>query len=139
MLHKRNLLIVQCSSELFRTSNSRSVCGILVFLTFLRVASVSNLLRDIESALSQQELHEWQNAALKPILTEFHNALNALGKIVDQNSCLHSSVTHRLSEKTRRVWKRLTWDTKDVQQLHSRLGMYLGLLNAFNRSLNRCD
>jgi hypothetical protein len=95
------------------------------------------ILRDIESVSRQQELTDWQKAALHPILTECHSALTALGKIVDKNSCLQSPITNGLREKSRRVWTRLTWEPKEVQALQLRLALSVGLLSAFNGNLIR--
>jgi hypothetical protein len=103
-----------------------------------RVIGLSNVLRDIESVQSQQELTDWQKNALVPVLKECHNVLIALGKVVDENHCLKPSNSHSFCDKPRRVWKRVTWEPADVQELRSRIALNIGLLNAFNGSLIRC-
>ncbi|KAH9209728.1 hypothetical protein DL95DRAFT_449184 [Leptodontidium sp. 2 PMI_412] len=75
------------------------------------VTGLSNVLRDIESVQSQQELTDWQKNALVPVLKECHNTLIALGK------------------------KRVTWEPDDVHELRSRVTLNISLLNAFNSSL----
>ncbi|KAH6718700.1 hypothetical protein BKA61DRAFT_652397 [Leptodontidium sp. MPI-SDFR-AT-0119] len=70
------------------------------------VTGLSNVLRDIESVQSQQELTDWQKNALVPVLKECHNTLIALGKEPD-----------------------------DVHELRSRVTLNISLLNAFNGSL----
>jgi hypothetical protein len=100
--------------------------------------SLSSVLREIESVLSQQALTDWQRKALASLLEECHNVLTALSKVVDENYCLKPSNTDTFRNKSRRVWKRLTWEPDDIQELRSRVSMNVGLLNAFNGSLIRC-
>ena len=101
------------------------------------MTGLSNVLRDIESVQSQQELTDWQENALVPVLNECHNVLIALGKVIDENYCLKPSNSHSLRDKPRRVWKRVTWEPDDIQELRSRVTLNIGLLNAFNGSLIR--
>jgi hypothetical protein len=102
-----------------------------------RVTGLSNILQDIERVLSQQVLTDWQKKALASILEECHNVLIALGKVVDENYHLNPSNLHGFRDKSRRVWKRLTWEPEDIQELRSRVALNIGLLNAFNGSLIR--
>jgi hypothetical protein len=102
------------------------------------VTGLSNVLRDIESVQSQQELTDWQKNALVPVLKECHNVLVALGKVVDENYCLKPSNSYNFRDKSRRVWKRVTWEPVNVQELRSRVTLNIGLLNALNGSLIRC-
>ena len=98
---------------------------------------LSNVLRDIESVQSQQELTDWQKNALVPVLKECHSVLTALGKVVDENYCLKPSNSHGFRDKSRRIWKRITWEPADVQEFRSRVTLNISLLNAFNGSLIR--
>jgi hypothetical protein len=102
------------------------------------VTGLSNVLRDIECVLRQQELTDWQKKALLPVLEECHSVLIALGKVVDENYCLKTPNSGGLRDKSRRLWKRLTWEPNDIQGLRSRIALNVGLLNAFNGSLTRC-
>jgi len=104
---------------------------------YYRVTGLSNTLKGIECALSQQVLADWQKKALVPILEECHNVLIALNKVVEENYHLDPSNTHGLRDKSRRVWKRLTWEPDDIQELRSRVALNVGFLNAFNGSLIR--
>jgi hypothetical protein len=108
----------------------------LIFL-YYRVASLSNVLLDIERGLSQQVLTDWQKKALASVLEECHNVLLALGKVVDENYHLSLSNVHGFRDKSRRVWKRLTWEPDDIKELRSRVSLNVGLLGAFNGSLIR--
>lgn len=101
------------------------------------MTGLSNVLRDIESVQSQQELTNWQKNALVPVLKECHNTLIALGKVVDENYCLKPPNSHSFRDKPRRVWKRVTWEPDDVHELRSRVTLNISLLNAFNGSLIR--
>jgi hypothetical protein len=101
------------------------------------VTGLSNVLQDIEGVQSQQELTDWQKNALVPVLKECHNVLTALGKVVNENYCLKPSNSHSFRDKSRRVWKRVTWEPADVQELRSRVTLNISLLNAFNGSLIR--
>jgi hypothetical protein len=101
------------------------------------VTGLSNVLRDIESVQSQQELTDWQKNALVPVLKECHNVLIALGKVVDENYCLTPSNSHSFRDKSRRVWKRVTWEPEKEQELRSRVTLNISLLSAFNGSLIR--
>lgn len=85
--------------------------------------------------LSQQVFADWQKKALVSILQECHNVLVALGKVVDENYHLNLSNTHGFRDKSRRIWKRLTWEPDDIQELRSRIALNVGFLNAFNGSL----
>ena len=110
----------------------------MLMVQYHRVTGLSNILRDIECVLLQQVLTDWQNRALASVLKECHNVLIALGKVVDENYLLTPSNTHGFRDKSRRAWKRLTWEPDDIQELRSRVALNVGLLNAFNGSLIRC-
>ena len=109
----------------------------MLIIESYRVIGLSNVLRDIENVQSQQELTDWQKKALIPVLKECHNVLIALGKVVDENYCLTPSNSRSFRDKSRRVWKRVTWEPDDVRELRSRVALNISLLNAFNGSLIR--
>lgn len=103
-----------------------------------RVTGLSNVLQDIERVFLQQVLTDWQKKALSPILLECHNILIALRKVIDENYHLNPSNLHGFRDKPRRVWKRLTWEPDDIQELRSRVVLNVSLLNAFNGNLVKC-
>ena len=109
----------------------------MLIIESYRVIGLSNVLRDIENVQSQQELTDWQKKALIPVLKECHNVLIALGKVVDEKYCLTPSNSRSFRDKSRRVWKRVTWEPDDVRELRSRVALNISLLNAFNGSLIR--
>ena len=110
----------------------------MFIVQYHRVTGLSNVLRDIERVLFQQVLADWQKKALASVLEECHNVLITLGKVVDENYYLNLSNVHGFRDKSRRVWKRLTWEPDDIQELRSRVALNVGLLDAFNGSLMRC-
>lgn len=98
--------------------------------------SLSNVLRDIEDILSEQELTDRQGKDLRGILQECHNVPNDVGRVLSKYYDLDSS-PKKLSDKSRRVWKRLEWEPNDIQDLRSRVTSNIALLNTFNGSLTR--
>jgi hypothetical protein len=134
---EHGLLMLQSNLRQSRTS---MLLYLLLYrcLCSTRVTGLSNVLRDIECVLRQQELTDWQKKALLPVLEECHNVLIALGKVVDENYCLKTLNSSGLRDRSRRVWKRLTWEPNDIQDLRSRIALNIGLLNAFNGSLTKC-
>jgi hypothetical protein len=101
------------------------------------VTGLSNVLGDIECVLHQQELTDWQRTALLPVLEKCHNVLITLRRVVDENYRLKTPDPDGFRDKSRRAWKRLNWEPKDIQNLRSRVTLNIGLLNAFNGSLTR--
>jgi len=87
--------------------------------------------------LSQQAFADWQEKPLAFILQECHSVLIALGKVVGENYHLNMSDIHGFRDKSRRVWKRLTWEQDNIDELRSRIALNVGFLNAFNGSLIR--
>jgi hypothetical protein len=131
-------MLLSNSKQSQKSKFSKPVTELMPIVQYHRVTSLSNILRDIERVLSQQVLTDWQKKALASVLEECHNALIALGKVVDENYYLNLSNVHGFRDKSRRVWKRLTWEPDDIQELRSRVALNVGLLSAFNGSLMRC-
>ena len=115
-----------------------TICKAWLMILYHRVTGLSNVLQDVERVLSQQMLTDWQKKALASVLEECHNVLIALGKVVDENYFLSLSNVHGFRNKSRRAWKRLTWEPDDIREFRSRVALNIGLLNAFNGSLIRC-
>jgi hypothetical protein len=101
------------------------------------MTSLSNVLREIERVLSLQVFADWQKEPLAFILKGCYDALIALGKVVDKNYHLNLSDIHGFRDKSRSVWRRLTWEQDDIEKLRSRIAMNIGFLNAFNENLIR--
>ena len=94
--------------------------------------SLSNVPRDIEDILSEQELTDQQDKDLQGILQECHNVLNNVGRVLSKYYDLDSS-PKTLSDKSRRV----EWEPNDIQDLRSRVTSKIAHLNTFNGSLAR--
>ena len=92
---------------------------------------LSNVLRDIEDILSEQELTDQQNKDLRGILEECHNVLNDVGRVLSKYYDLDTS-PKKFSDKSRRVWKRLKWESDDIRDIRSRVTSNVILLNTFN-------
>jgi len=75
----------------------------------------------------------------KPLLEESDNIIITVGNVVDRNSFINSSSSHIIGDKARKTWKRLTWDSKDVQELRSRAALNVTFLGSFIGSLTRCE
>ena len=106
-------------------------------VVYHRVTGLSNVLQDIEHMLAEQTLTDWQKRALANVLEECHNVLIALGNVVDDNYYLNPSNVIGFRDKSQRVWKRLTFEPADIQELRSRVILNVNLLNAFSSSLIR--
>ena len=104
---------------------------------YYRVTGLSNVLQDVEHMLTEQTLTDWQKRALANVLEECHNVLIALGNVVDDNYYLNTSNIIGFRDKSQRVWKRLTFEPDNIQELRSRIILNVSLLNAFNNSLIR--
>jgi len=130
-------MLLSSSRQSQMSKFSKLVTEPMPIVQYHRVTGLSNILRDIERVLSRQILTDWQKKALASVLEECHNVLIALGKVVDENHYLNVSNVHGIRDKSRRVWKRLTWEPDDIQELRSRVALNVGLLNAFNGSLMR--
>ena len=94
------------------------------------------MLLDVEVVLSDHELRNEQEADLKQIAHGCKNVLKELENTLDQYGELksgHGSV----SERVKRMWRRLKWEPEDIQQLRSRISTNIGLLNAFTSRLTR--
>ena len=82
-------------------------------------------------------LADYEKDALAHFLQECHKALTALVNVVDENSQLNVSDIHGLRDKSRRVWKRLTWEQDNIEKLRSGIALNVAFLNTFNGSLIR--
>ncbi|KAL2014011.1 hypothetical protein VTN00DRAFT_1536 [Thermoascus crustaceus] len=94
------------------------------------IKSLSTVLRDIEDVLTQRDLTSEQKAELDGIAKGCRHVLEQLDKELDKYMELDSS-SKTLSGKSRRIWKRLKWDPKDIDEFRSRITSNIGLFNPF--------
>ena len=97
-------------------------------IRFNRVRSLSIILQDVEVVVPQRDLTSQQKTELEEIVQRCGNVLEELGKTLDKYQELDSS-SKSLGGKSRRVWKRLTWDQEEIDRARSRITSNVMLLN----------
>lgn len=101
-----------------------------------RVRSLSFVLLDVDTTLSDRELDDEQKAGLEEIAKGCKNVLTELDQALkgyEELKLTHGSV----GKRAKRVWKRLKWEPEDIKDLRSRISTNVGLLNAFTSRLTR--
>jgi hypothetical protein len=101
-----------------------------------RVKSLSNVLRDIDDVLPQRDLNGQQKTDLDEIAQRCQAVLKELEETLDKYQELDPSAK-RLGGKSRRVWKRLKWDPKDMDGFRSRITSNIMLFDAYLGRINR--
>ena len=104
-----------------------------------RVNSLSNVLQNVKTVLSQEGLTDQQQMALQPILEGCEAVLSELSnkKVIDDSRSSANSSRNGLLAKLLRTYKRVKWDPDDIKDLRSRIALHVGCLNTFNGSFNR--
>ena len=108
----------------------------ILIVRFNRVKSLSDVLRDTGKLLPKRELTRQQETELNGISERCCNILEELDKTLDRYQELDSRA-NSFGGKSRRVWKRLTWDPKDIDGFRSRITSNVLLLNTFLGRLTR--
>lgn len=94
------------------------------------------MLRDVDDVLPQRELTIQQKTELDDVARGCQNVLEELEKSLDKYQELDSSA-RSLGGMSRRVWKRLKWDPKDMDEFRSRITSNIVLFNAFLGRITR--
>ncbi|OBT72674.1 hypothetical protein VF21_08561 [Pseudogymnoascus sp. 05NY08] len=94
------------------------------------VRSLSIILQDADIVLPERELTGQQKAELDGIVQGCHNLLEELKITLDKYQELDSG-TKGSNGRSRKVWKRLTWDQKDIEGFRGRISSNIILLNTF--------
>ena len=82
--------------------------------------------------IPERTITDQQKAELKDTLQGCRNTLTALDQVLDKYDDLAPTPARTgLAHKSRRLWKRLTFEPEDVSDLRSRLTSNIGLFNAF--------
>lgn len=102
----------------------------MLIVQFDSVKTLSNVLRDIDDVRSQRDLTGQQKQSLKEIAQGCCNVLEELNKILDKYQDLDSSAKC-ISGKSRKVWKRLQWDQKDIDQFRSQITLNISAFGTF--------
>jgi chromosome segregation ATPase len=100
------------------------------------VKTLSNILRDVDDIQSQRDLTGQQKQSLDEIAQECHNVLEELNKTLDKFQELDSN-TKGISGKSRKVWKRLQWDQKNIDQFRRRITLNISALGTFLGQITR--
>jgi peptidoglycan hydrolase CwlO-like protein len=117
------------------SSPDLSYSSILTF-RFGRVKSLSNVLRDVDDVLPQRDLTDQQKTELGEIVEGCRSVLKELEDTLDKYQELDSNIKG-LGGRSRRVWKRLKWDQKDIDSFRNRITSNIALLNAFLGRITR--
>jgi hypothetical protein len=110
--------------------------GLRVLIRSNRIKSLSTVLRDVDDVLPQRELTSHQKTELDDITKRCRNVLKELEKTLDKYQELDSSAKS-LGGKSRRVWKRLRWDPKEMDEFRSRIISNIVLFSAFLERITR--
>jgi hypothetical protein len=108
----------------------------MLIVPFDSVKSLSNVLRDVEDVQSQQDLTGQQKHSLDEIAQGCCNVLEQLNKTLDNYQELDSSAKG-IRGKSRKVWKSLKWDQKDIDQFRSRITLSISAFDAFLGQITR--
>jgi hypothetical protein len=95
-----------------------------------RVRSLSIVLQDVEVVVPQRDLTSQQKTELEGIVQRCGNVLGELEHTLDKYQELDSSAKS-FGKRSRRVWKRLTWDQKDIDAFRSRITTNVMIFNTF--------
>jgi hypothetical protein len=115
---------------------SRVASHMMLIIPLNRVKILSDVLRDTGKLLPKRELTRRQETELNGISERCCNVLEELDKTLDRYQEL-DSCTKSFGGKSRRAWKRLTWDPKDIDGFRSRVTSNVLLLNTFLGQLTR--
>lgn len=108
----------------------------MLIVQFDRVKSLSNVLRDVDDVQSQRDLTAQQKQSLGEIAQGCQSVLEQLNKTLDKYQELDSSAKG-ISGKSRRAWKRLQWDQKDIDQFRSRITLNISAFDTFLGQITR--
>ncbi|KAF4636667.1 hypothetical protein G7Y89_g1421 [Cudoniella acicularis] len=100
------------------------------------VRGLSIILQDVDIVISEQELNDQQKKDLKDIIDACRNVLGELERTLHKYSELEPG-QRGISQRVKRVWKRLTWEPDDVRELRSRITSNVTLLNSFSERFSR--
>ena len=110
--------------------------GWILFIQFDSVRVLSHILQDIDDILPERDLTSTQNYGLDEIAQGCCIVLQKLEETLDKYQELDSS-SKGVSGKSRRVWKRLQWNQKDIDQFRNRINLNIGAFGAFLGQINR--
>lgn len=89
---------------------------------------LSSVLRDVDDILPQRDSTLEQKKELGEIAQGCYDVLKKLEGTLDEYQELDSGAKG-ISEKSRKVWKRLQWDQKVINDFRSRITFNINLFN----------
>jgi len=111
-------------------------CHRLLLTYWYRVRTLSIVLQDADTDLSDSELDDEQMEDLGHILNSCRNVLTDLEKTLDKYGELESGAGNS-SKKLKRVWKSFKWDPQDTREQRDRITSNITLLNGFIGRISR--
>ncbi|KFY24439.1 hypothetical protein V493_05229 [Pseudogymnoascus sp. VKM F-4281 (FW-2241)] len=100
----------------------------------IEVRGLSIVLQDADIILPEKELTSQQKAELDGIMQGCHDLLIELKLTLDKYQEL--DLAKGSNGRSRKVWKRLTWDQKDIDGFRGRISSNILLLNTFLELIN---
>jgi hypothetical protein len=110
--------------------------GWMLIARFDSVKILSNVLRDVDDVLPQRDLTTQQKTDLDEIAQGCYNVLKNLKETLDKYQELDSRA-NGINGKSQRVWKRIQWDQKDINQFRSRITLNISAFNTFLGRITR--
>jgi hypothetical protein len=101
-----------------------------------RVKNLSNVLRDIDDVLPHRDLPEQQKTEFGKIVQSCQAVFKELEETLDKYQELDPN-TKGFAGRSRRVWKKLRWDQKDIDWFRSRITSNILLFNTFLGRISR--
>jgi hypothetical protein len=108
----------------------------MLIVQFDSVKCLSNTLRDVDDVQSQRDLTDQQKHSLEEIAQGCNNVLEQLNKTLDKYQELDSGAKG-IRGKSCKVWKRLQWDQKDIDQFRSRITLNINAFGTFLGQITR--
>lgn len=96
----------------------------------IRVRALSFAIQDVEIISSTKGLSTGQQDELDTIASTCRSTLTDIEKKIDKYTELEGSQDTK-RKIAKRIWKRLTWEPNDINELRSRIRNNVALLNAF--------
>jgi hypothetical protein len=133
MMSESDSLMLRTNSRQFlksKSSQQEIVDRCSLFEFFDSVKRLSNVLRDVDDVVPLRDLTSEQEKELDKRAQGCYSVLEELKEALNKYQELDSS-TKGISGKSRRVWKRLQWDQKDMDEFRSRITLNISGFNAF--------
>lgn len=102
----------------------------ILIVRFARTRAFSNIIRDVEIVVPEQELTAQQQVELREIAEGCGDVLRDLDDTLGKYHELGTD-SRGVGRKARRIWKRLKLEPEDIKDLRGRIVVNTGILNTF--------